>query len=110
MSNEPKYMHLRTWDDFEQLRKANPNFYFSSKVQMRLHKMAAEQGDAFYSKPTPTPSNATTKTSLTDTPVTSDWDRQERIARLREQLEELEQMNQESTEGARSDEGARTNA
>jgi len=83
MSNEPKYEHLKTFAEFEKLRRANPNFYFSGKVQTRMHKMAEQMGESFYKVPTPKISSS---------------ERQERREALLKEWQELEASETESND------------
>ena len=39
----------RDYAFYQKFRRENPSEYFSTKVQMQMHKDASEQGDAFYS-------------------------------------------------------------
>ena len=44
----PPRSGARNYGDYQKLRKENPGDYFSTKVQMQMHKDATEQGDDFY--------------------------------------------------------------
>jgi len=44
----PPRTGARNYGDYQKLRKENPGEYFSTKVQMQMHKDATEQGDDFY--------------------------------------------------------------
>jgi hypothetical protein len=53
---------------------------------MAIHSLAEKYGEAFFESRNPNPSSS-------NTPVTSESDRQDRINRLRDELDRLEEIN-----------------
>jgi hypothetical protein len=86
-NKQPNIDSLSTYEDFEALRLSNPGFYFSGKVQNRLHQKAFELGDKFWqAKSGQLRNHDGTFAPLSPQPV----DREVRIAELKQELSQLE--------------------